>query len=70
MTATDPLATAVATHRVVTTPQPVPALVRPRPRALCGRTGAGGSGLLPSRHADGGLPPPPRLVRPHQWSSE
>lgn len=61
VTATDPLARAVAPHRARTAPMP-------RLRALCGKpTPAGDPCHLAARHDDGCLPPPRVLRRPADW---
>jgi hypothetical protein len=50
-------------------PQPAATVVRPRPVLLCGRaTAAGRPCHLAARHDDGCLPPPPVIVRPHEWA--
>lgn len=60
---TDPLSRAVTPHRVRTTPLP-------RLHALCGQpTPGGGLCHLASRHHAGCLPPPPVIIRPHEWST-
>lgn len=46
----------------------VPTARLPRLRGLCGADTPGGPCHLAARHPDGHLPPPPRIVRPHQWA--